>query len=293
MITVAPGATFEAVTDKFAHSATVAVRIRTSAGADFLARTTSGVAEDLHVGTQAVFRVTLTAPTAAGQYSLVWDDGTTIATEELVVSRDAATTFTPSGHEYVTVDELKATMDIEATYADDDIQVAVDAASQIIDKATRRRFYLTAAETREYTGLRHERELLIGDWNAVTSVALDVAANGTFTQTLVEGTDFDLEPYNAPDDGEPFTSLRLRHYRRFPHCRRNVQIVGDYGWAATPPEVKAYTGILAAQLLLRKRQAPFGILMAGIEIGTSARLARFDPDFNRLLGHLLNVRPFA
>lgn len=195
--------------------------------------------------------------------------------------------------DYVTVDELKATIDIDATYANADIQVAVDAASKIVDEATRRRFYVTNGETREYTGNPWSAELMIGDWAAVTSVALDVAANGTFSRVLTAGTDFDLEPYNASVDGQPFTSLRLRRSQRFPRCRRNVQIVGNYGWATTPPEVKAYTGILAAQILLRSRQAPFGILMAGIEIGTSARLARFDPDFNRLLGHLLNVRPFA
>ncbi len=75
--------------------------------------------------------------------------------------------------------------------------------------------------------------------------------------------------------------------RTFPTWDNGVQIVGSFGFATTPPEVKQYTKIFAAQLLLRSRQAPFGILMAGVEVGAMTRLSRFDPDFDRLLGHLV------
>jgi hypothetical protein len=106
-VIVAPGESFVATTEAFAHAATVAVRIRTDAGVDFLARTTSGVTEDVTVGSDAVFKKTLTAPTTAGNYLIVWDDGTTIDTDELVVSYTAAAAVSPTGHDLCTIADVK------------------------------------------------------------------------------------------------------------------------------------------------------------------------------------------
>jgi hypothetical protein len=85
---VTPGASYEAVADGFITglTGTIGVRIRDNQGGDALARTTAGIAEDL-TGS-GVYRVTLTAPSLPGQYTIVWDDGgapTSYATESLLV----------------------------------------------------------------------------------------------------------------------------------------------------------------------------------------------------------------
>ena len=90
MIIQGPGDIFEAtVTFEQGLVGTLGVRIRTSGGADFLARTVAGISADTTVGTSTLYRVTLTAPTNAGQYFVVWDDGVDIITEELIVTRTA------------------------------------------------------------------------------------------------------------------------------------------------------------------------------------------------------------
>lgn len=198
-----------------------------------------------------------------------------------------------SATDFLTVQQLKDTMEIDGNYVDQDIVSALKATSRVVEKALNRRFYPTPDTTRYYTGRPSESDLIIGDWSLITAVSLDEVGDRTYTRSLTVSTDYDLEPFNAPADDEPYETLRLRRGQRFPHCTRNVEVQGTYGWAAPPDEVVQYTKILAAQVLLRPRQAPFGILMAGVEIGTSARLARFDPDFQRLLGHLSRIRPFA
>lgn len=94
MPTVAPGATFEAFSPALASglAGTVGVRIRDGAGADFLARATAGISVDDTVGATSIYRKTLTAPTTAGQYWIVWDTGAALANPvELVVSYSAVT----------------------------------------------------------------------------------------------------------------------------------------------------------------------------------------------------------
>jgi hypothetical protein len=308
-ISAAPGATFEATTDAFAHSATVGVRIRTSAGADFLARTVTGVTEDVTVGTSAVFRKSFTAPTTAGQYEIVWDNGTLIDTEELVV------TYTPlaaaTGSLYITRDEMRTALSYTAgaTYADDDIDMACVTVSRSIDLAsgTLRRFF-QASETRYYTPEEYYRwgspygygwgrgecRLEIDDITTCDSLTVDTAGDGTYATTWIEGTDFFLDPPNAALEGQPYTEVLLRFLggRYFPPVQRAVKITGTFGWPAVPPQVSQYAKLFAAQLVLRSRQAPFGILMQGMEVGATARLMRVDPDYQRLLGNLSRTRPF-
>lgn len=292
----APGSNFEATTDAFAAGATVGIRIRDGQGNDTTVRTTSGVVQDVTVGSSAVFRKSaLTAPSTSGQYWLVWDDGTTVDVQELVVTYSAASVTT--SNVYATASELKYTLDaLNTTYMDDDIDDALNAASRAIDEACGRRFF-PSTETRVYTAGFYRRsfnyqvvcDLEIDDLNTLTSLTVDTNGDGTYDQTWTVGTDFYLDPPNAPLEGWPYTRIMLSRTsgRTFPTWDNAVQIVGSFGWAETPAEVKQYCKIFAAQLLLRSREAPFGVLMAGSEVGTSARIARFDPDFERMLGHLV------
>jgi hypothetical protein len=305
-ISAAPGATFEATTSAFAHLDTVGVRIRDNAGNDTLARTVAGVAEDVTVGTSAVFRVALAAPSTAGQYTVVWDNGTLVDAEELVVTYSPI--VGPTGSLYITRTEMRDALSYTAgaTYADADIDLACSTVSRAIDRACgkTRRFY-QAVETRYYTPDeywhqsyvyygRRECRLEIDDLTSASAVTVDFSGNGSYSTTWVEGTDFFLDPPNAIADGDPYTELLLRTFNgtRFPTVQRAVKITGTFGWPSVPPEVSQYAKIFAAQLVLRSRQAPFGILMQGMEVGTAARLMRVDPDFGRLLGHLVKARPF-
>lgn len=189
-------------------------------------------------------------------------------------------------NEYVTDDELKATLSLTGTtFADADVTSANGAASRAIDKVCGRFFY-TSTQTRYYSP-DNEWRLEIHDLNDLTSLKTDPDGDGAFQYTWTEHTDFELEPLNAATDGEPWTAIRRRPaggYYLPCLMPRSVQVIGDFGWAATPPAIVQAASILATRLLVRSRQAPLAVL---INAETAARIASTDPDVAAL------VEPFV
>lgn len=286
MLTVAPGATFEAtVTASSGLTGTLGARIRDNVGSDFLARTTTGITADLTVGSTSVYRRAFTAPTVAGQYTVVWDDAATVVkTEELVVAYSAVTAGT--GSVYATRDELKVALALQSqTYVDADIDRACAAASRAIDNRCGRAFY-TTTETRYFTPNPRDPALDILDVQAISAFTVDIAGNGSFSTTWVAGTDFDLEPFNAAATGRPYELVRLRPQagKRWPRYNRSVQVAGTFGWATIPDPVNQYALILASKLLDRARKSPNGVIVFGLEAPIATRISRNDPDFELLLG---------
>lgn len=293
-IVVAPGATFEAWA-QFATGATVGVRIRDGAGADFLTRTTSGVVQDI-AGSGVFRKSNFTAPTTAGQYQLVWDDGTLYTIESLTVTSSAVATVL-SGHDYVTSADLKETLGLTGqTYADADIALAIAAASRDIDEACGRRFWLdTDATSVRYYSPDSARRLMIADLAVLTTLKVDQDGDGTFEETWTAGTDFVLEPLNAAADSWPYESVLRRAVSgySFP-CgyEKSVELTGQFGWPSVPDTIRAATGILAGRLFKRSREAPFGIVTVGADVGAAMRLSRTDPDVASLIGGFTRRTPF-
>lgn len=232
-----------------------------------------------------------TAPTVMGKYAPLWDKGAgtpLIPDEDIVVTANAALPFTPSGNEYVTRAELKATLGLTGeTYADADIDVAVEAASRAIDNYKRTRFY-PSSETRYYSADPSDEWIAIDDLVSVTSVAVDTDGNATYETAWVDGTDFVLDPPNAPLEGRPRRKLRLlgQAGRTFPAYRNSIKVVGSFGWATTPTVVRQAARILAARLLKRGRETPYGIVVVAGDVAAAARLGRIDPDVAFLLDNL-------
>lgn len=135
----------------------------------------------------------------------------------------------------------------------------------------------------------------VGDLASVTSLKTDPQGDGTFTDTWTLNTDFTLEPYNAVLDGRPYRYITRHprgHFFLPPGYPRSIQVVGKFGWAVTPPQVIDATTILASRLFRRKREAPFGVVTVGIDVGAVARIARLDPDVMMLLSPFMEA-PFA
>jgi hypothetical protein len=201
---------------------------------------------------------------------------------------------------YLTPAQLKATLDMSGTsFADADVTLALGAASRAVDEITGRRFWLDTgtANVRYYTP-RSTRTLQIDDLAQLTSVAIDRSGTGTYTETWTSNTDFVLEPFNAPAENpqRPYETLRVRFLSgRWlpPYIERSVQVTGQFGWVAVPDDVTAACGILASKLLRRSREAPFGIVMAGIDSVAAMRIGRTDPDVYMLLRDYSRHEPFV
>lgn len=251
------------------------------------ARSTSGITED----TGGTYRVTLTAPPTAGEYLIVWTDAaaTLTAEEELVVAAGPAVGV---GAQYVTSAELKQTLTLTGqTFADADVALAVEAASRGVDDACGRRFWLDAdANQVRYYDATDPWVCRIDDLVELTGVAVDSDGSGSYDQAWTLGVDFTLTPVNAQADGRPWELLNRHPNGRYilpTSWPQTVRVTGRFGWPAVPPGVKHATSILAARLLKRAREAPFGVAALGIDAGTgmmhSARVAARDPDLRFLL----------
>lgn len=254
---------------------------------------TTGIIEDPSGSGTYLWRGS--APTVMGKYAPLWDKGAgtpLIPDEDIIVTANAALPFTPSGNEYVTRAELKTMLNLTGeTYADADIDVAVEAASRAIDNYKRSRFYPTT-ETRYYSAESYDEWIAIDDLVAVTSVSVDTDGNGTYDTSWVEVTDYVLDPPNAPLEGQPRRKLRLlgQAGRSFPSYRNSIRVVGSFGWTVTPVVVRQAARILAARLLKRGRETPYGILLVTGDAVAAARLGRIDPDVAFLLDNLPGSR---
>jgi hypothetical protein len=178
--------------------------------------------------------------------------------------------------DYLTLEELKATRELTGTtFADSDMQLAISAASRGVEGATGRRFWLDASDVTRYYTARSTSLVSIDDLADPTSVTV----GGT---TWTENTQYAFEPLNALADGRPFNTITALS-GAFPLTVRAIAVTGQFGWLDVPAPVKQAAGILASRLLLRHREAPFGVVLSGIEVGAAARIAKSDPDVLFLL----------
>ena len=110
----------------------------------------------------------------------------------------------------------------------------------------------------------------LDDLVSVTSLKVDRDGDGTFEETWVQGTDYALEvapgKYNTAAKGEawPYTAaVVITGGKLFPYVWMwshlvRVQVVGTFGWASPPYNVKT-AALLLAPDLFRRKDAPFGI----------------------------------
>jgi hypothetical protein len=226
-----------------------------------------------------------------GRY-LVWWEVTTTASGKTQDMGEAVIEFrthAPETQAYVELEEFKSTAEMSSTsFADQDIQLGLVAASRGIDLALGRRFYpdLDANQIRYYTPAS-PNWLAVDDLITLTALATDPNGNATFTDTWTLNTDFVLEPLNAAADGWPYQSLRRqpRSTIFFPYYPRAARVTGKFGWATTPTAIKEATTLIAARLMKRTREAPFGIVSFGLD-GAAVRAASMarDPEIAFLVG---------
>lgn len=190
---------------------------------------------------------------------------------------------------YVTNAEVKYSLNITGTAADNDITRAVDAASRMVEeykrltsgRATR---YYSTVETRYYSPSCEAVSLEIDDCIGVNSVTVDRTGNFAYSETWTAGTQYVLEPKNNALESKPYrTIVRVpRAATYFPGGPQSVQVTGTFGWATAPSLVQQATLLLAARYYQR-RNAPFSVLAVGVDSGAAVRLPKTDPDVVQLL----------
>ena len=301
MIYAAPAQSFEAtlVGAPTGLVGSLGVRILDGVGGVTLARTTAGIVEAL--AGSGTYVATLTAPTTAGQYVVLFDTGvvspSTTAAEELVVTSSApgfvpATGWAPN---YASLVDLKAAVGIDDTDDDTELGYALAAASRAVDNHTGRQFGLIAAPAVRYYSAFYDIErrrwvVRIDDLMSTTGLVVRTDdGSEAFTTTLAADTDYRLAPYNAAGDGRPWTSLVAANGGALSRNPRTVEVTARWGWSSVPAEVVQAT-LLQAGRLFKRKDAPFGIA-GSPELGSELRLLdRVDPDVALLLSGLRRHR---
>lgn len=159
----------------------------------------------------------------------------------------------------------------------------ITAVSRQIDLFCSRRFWTTdTTETRYFTTDDNEYLWPEFDIISVTSMAVDYDGGRTYSTTL-DTDDYDLLPDNAALDSKPYSYVRIAPMgqERFPTHQRGVQIVGYFGWSATPAGVKEAALIQVGRIWKRK-DSPFGMISNPVG-GEIRMIEKLDPDVQVLL----------
>ena len=131
------------------------------------------------------------------------------------------------------------------------IEAHIEAASRYIDRESGKRFFVDSADQTRYYTPTDTYLLEIDPLSASpTSVSIDTTGLRSYT-ALTENTDFELLPYNAALDGQPYTQLAiiaaLSSYN-WPLLTKGVKVIGKFGFPAVPKDIKEATLAIAQNL---------------------------------------------
>lgn len=172
---------------------------------------------------------------------------------------------------YVTGGQLRAHVGI--TDANDDVrlQIALDAAEDMVDDWCQRTFTVPTSATSRTFAIDDPYVLQVDDIASTTGL---VIVDGSTTLT---SSDYQLEPLRAAAEGRPWTQIRrLGTAWSIPTNtgQVSVTITARWGWPATPDTVKR-AALAIAGWLFTGATAPLGV--AGVNEFGPMRLAQMAP----------------
>jgi hypothetical protein len=257
-ISAAPGATIYPSLDWGVTGlvGTIGVRIYKDSDASIaLARATAGIVET--PATSGRYVATVVAPTTAGEYTILWDNGAVTvgntATEDLTVSYSAVAASVPLATDLCTVADVKSA--ITKTGSDDDvlIQTVITAASAAIENTYARDFAPRTAATYYFKVIGFSVDLNPHDLRSATTVTLDPQG----TATVLAATQYRLSPTGAESNLGTYTNVQLSRLQNLYSSSvtnfgyTELGILGDWGPAAVPPDVSRACVITAASWIDR------------------------------------------
>lgn len=172
--------------------------------------------------------------------------------------------------DYVTLEEMRSFATKHSSTAnDDELALAVTAASRAVDRACNRQFGLVAAPEERWYPPKWDRRrcryvVAIDDLQTTTGLEVGGVAFDSATHRL--------EPRNAPVKGRPWTLLVLES-----DPGDELLVEARWGWTTVPDPIKQAT-LLQGNRFAARRSSPFGVA-GSLQDGSELRLlARVDPD---------------
>lgn len=182
---------------------------------------------------------------------------------------------------YATLESVKETLELAGeSFADPDLELAIDAASRQIEYETGRRFWVDETPTIQYFTALYPGSVSVGDLIQLDELATDSSGDGTYDR-LWGASEYLLTPANAAGAMQPWTRLKARGMD-FPTTLQAIRVTGLFGWSEVPAQIKQACVILAGRLMRRSREAPLGVAGFGAD-GAAVRISSQDPDVAALL----------
>lgn len=256
----APGVSVEVTVYGFATGlvGTVGVRVMDGQGGTTTARSTSGIVES--PAGSGVYTATITSPSTAGQYVVVWDDTATYVPEDLVVGYTAPSVASLSGVDLCTVAQVREWLQKPGgdTAQDTVIQNTITRASRAILTYLDREVVVSGSnpQTRvvDVGGHAYTRVVPVGDMASTPTAVLILGEDGATVATLTVGTDVQALPL-VRRSWEPITHLRLRDSAGTLDSRYQLSVTGSWGWPAVPEDITQAAVMTAGSWVRRYVQA--------------------------------------
>jgi len=190
---------------------------------------------------------------------------------------------------YVSLDEVKIALGLYLDDPADDValQLAIDAASAMVDEHCGRRFDQVVGE-RLFT--LESGKVYVDDVADGLVVAVDLDGDGVHERVLT-ATEFRALPLNAAASDQPVTSLvDLAVQPSGTQTRGAIKVTATFGWPVVPSVVRHAAFALALRLY-RRVSGPFGVA-GSPALGEQAQ-AWADADVEAQLRHLVLRYPLA
>jgi len=161
-----------------------------------------------------------------------------------------------------TVDDVKQTLGIEDTVDDLEINVAVEAATAMIEQYCGRQFSQDSVASARVYVATNSYLVQVDDISTTSGliVETDPGADGTFDQTW-QTADYQLEPLNGIISGQtwPYHTIRAIRSLYFPqdYGQALIRVTARWGWASVPTAVKQ-AAIIQTITVFKSPDAPFG-----------------------------------
>jgi hypothetical protein len=183
---------------------------------------------------------------------------------------------------YTTTALVKSSLGIPTATTSEDtaIAAAIDAAEALINNYTGRTFE-TVTESRTFIP-RTASILDIDDLATLSGLIIktDEDQNGSYENTLVQGTDFvmvgNTNPYRKVTQINQGWPLSI-------YGRPTVQVTGTWGFASSVPDNIKQAALLMSCRLFQRKASPLGFQAGAISEFGPVRISRQDPDVAALL----------
>ncbi len=192
---------------------------------------------------------------------------------------------------YCTLAEVKSALRITDSADDTTLTRLIKSASRRIDQRCNRRFFIDDTTSARQYPVRTPMFVQVDDIATTTGLIVEIDTTGSQNWTVLDTTQYQLEPLNALAQGFPVNTIRSISTTPFPTSspafwptpyaqQALLRVTAKWGWPTVPDQVVDAAIMLTARQF-KRFDSPLGVAGFG-EMGV-VNVRRFDPDIDELL----------